>query len=54
MILASFQQQGFLLTHFQPMFHFYTPWKHQKTFSFLMYSAGIKVELIENGLNLDS
>ena len=20
----------YLLTHFQPLFHFYTPWKHQK------------------------
>ena len=24
------------LTHFQPMFHFYTPWKHQKTGSFIV------------------
>ena len=28
-----------LLTHFQPMFHFYTPLKH-----FLMFSEGIEVE----------
>ena len=31
------------LTHFQPMFHFYTPWKHQKTYGFL-FSGGIEVE----------
>ena len=23
------------LTHFQPMFHFYTPWKHQKSLIFI-------------------
>ena len=40
----------FLLTHFQPMFHFYiplikkSPWKHQKTGGFLMFSGGIDVE----------
>ena len=32
------------LTHFQPLFHFYTPWKHKKTFAFLMFSGGIEVE----------
>ena len=26
------------LTHFEPMFHFYTPW------GFLMFSGGIEVE----------
>ena len=26
------------LTHFQPMFHFYTPWKNKKTGRFLMFS----------------
>ena len=30
------------LTHFKPMFHFYTPWKCQKTKGFLMYSEGIE------------
>ena len=30
-----------LLTHFQPMFHFYTPWKHQKISGFLMLSGGV-------------
>ena len=33
----------FYLTHFKPMFHFYTPWK-QKTGGFLMFSGGIEVE----------
>ena len=32
------------LTHFQPMFHFYNPWKHQKTSDFLIFSGGIEVE----------
>ena len=30
----------FLLTHFQPMFH-YASRKHQKTFDFFMFSGGI-------------
>ena len=34
----------FNLTHFQPIFHFYTPWKHQKPSDFLMFSGGIEVE----------
>ena len=32
------------LTHFWPMFSFYTPWKHQKTSGFLVFSGGIKWE----------
>ena len=39
------------LTHFQPMFHFYIPRKHQKTFRFSdvfrEYRSGTSVE---NGL----
>ena len=35
---------GLILTHFQPMFNFYTPWKHQKAVGFLKFSGGIKVE----------
>ena len=34
----------FLLTHFKPMFHFHTPWKHQKTWGSLMFSGGIVIE----------
>ena len=34
----------FAVTHFQPMFHFYIPRKHQKTSGFLMFSGGIEVE----------
>ena len=33
------------LTHFQPMIHFYTPWKHQKTGGFLMFPRVIEVKL---------
>ena len=29
--------QNALLTHFRPMFPFYTPWKHHETFGFLVY-----------------
>ena len=31
------------LTHFSPMFYFYTPWKHQKTEGFLTFSGGIEM-----------
>ena len=27
------------------MFHFYAPWKYQKTSSFLTFSGGIEIEL---------
>ena len=33
---------GDSLTHFRPLLLFYTPWKHQKTRGFLMFSGGIK------------
>ena len=32
-----------LLTLFSPVPHFYTPWKRQKTFGFLMFSGGIEI-----------
>ena len=32
------------LTHFSPMFYFYTPRNHQKTFCVMMFSGGIEVE----------
>ena len=32
------------LTHFWPMFPFYTPWKHQTTKGSLVFSGGIKWE----------
>ena len=37
-------QANTTLNHFQPMFHFYTPRKHQKTSGFLIFSGGIEVE----------
>ena len=30
------------LTHFMPLVFLYTPWKHQKTSAFLMFSGGIE------------
>ena len=40
-----------ILIHFQPVLHFYTPSKYQKTSGFLMFSRGTEVEhLVENGL----
>ena len=38
-------------THFWPMFPFYTPWKHQKTFVFRGYKMGT---LAKNGLTYSS
>ena len=32
------------LTHFQSMILVYTPWKHQKSRGFLVFSGGIEVE----------
>ena len=32
------------LTHFSPVFHFYTPWIRQKTKGFLTFSGGIEME----------
>ena len=37
-------QMILLLTPFWPMFPFYTPWKHWKTKSLLVFSGGIKWE----------
>ena len=40
------QKQWFLLeilTHFRLIFHFYTPWKSQKTKGFLTFSWGIEI-----------
>ena len=30
------------LTHFKSLVSFYIPWKHQKTFGFLMFSGGLE------------
>ena len=32
------------LSHYMPLFSFYTSWKHQKTKGFLMFSGGIERE----------
>ena len=32
----------YYLTHFMSLISFYTPWKHQKTFGFLMFSWGVE------------
>ena len=42
--LCSRDLKKFSLTHFQPMFHFYTPRKHQQIAGFLMFSGDIEVE----------
>ena len=43
---------GNCLTHSWPMFPFYTPWKHQKTFGSLVLSGGYKMGTFsKNGLN---
>ena len=33
---------AFCISHFMPLTSFDTPWKHQKTSGFLMFSGGIK------------
>ena len=38
------------LAYFKPMFHFYTPWKRQKTRGFVTFSGGI--ELYNIGLEI--
>ena len=40
----SIWQKFWLLTHFSPLLHFYTPWKHQETFGFLTFSGVIEME----------
>ena len=44
LIRLSFQAEFRDLTHFNPMFHFYTPWKRQKIFGFLTFSGGIELK----------
>ena len=41
-ILSKTSSRGGYLTHFWVMFSFFTPWKHQKTRDFLMFSGGIE------------
>ena len=38
----SYAQMKTQLTHLIPLVSFYTPWKQQKTFGFLMFSGGIE------------
>ena len=34
----------YVLTYFQPKFHFYNPWNHLKTVGFLMPSGALEKE----------
>ena len=43
-VVQNNPHQHDFLAHFWPMFPFYTPWKHQKTNDFLIFSDGIKWE----------
>ena len=36
------------LTHFSPVWHFYTPWKRQKTKGFQTFLGGIEMSLWTN------
>ena len=38
----NFWINKFPVTHFMPLISFYTPWKHQKTSGFLMFSGDIE------------
>ena len=42
-----------ILTHFWPMFPFFTPCKYQKTFGFLVFSGGTKVHEGEHWPEID-
>ena len=44
MLFIKFKVVVKILTHFQPMIQFYTPWKHQKTWGFLMFLDGIELD----------
>ena len=39
----------FVLSHFQPIFHFYNPIKYKKSGYFLMLSGGMEVEQLKIG-----
>ena len=41
---SKFEVEYYYSTHFQPLLHFYTPEKHQKTGNFLMFSWNKEVE----------
>ena len=43
MIIEVIQQPVVTLTYFKPMFHFYTPWKHQNTSGLLVLSEDIEM-----------
>ena len=43
-----------LLTHFTPIFQFYTPWKRQKARGFLILSGGMEVEPRHNFFRITS
>ena len=38
------KREAFHLSNLTPMFHFYTPWKRQKTSRFLSSSGGIEMK----------
>ena len=40
------------LTYFQLMLLYYTPWKHHKTFGFLVFSGGTEWEIGQKCINL--
>ena len=42
-----------LSAHFMPLVSFYTPWKHQKTSGFRIFSGGIDRSVAWNGFNGD-
>ena len=44
MIIEVIQLPVVTIIHFKPMFHIFSPWKHQNTFGFLMFWEGIEME----------
>ena len=42
--LEFFMQKKLILTRVRAVFPFYTPWKHQKIYGFLLTSGGVERE----------
>ena len=46
-VVLSYKFNNSGLAHFKWMFPFYTPWKHQETIGFLVFSGGIKWNIFQ-------
>ena len=44
--------KSYVLTHFQPTFHFYTLWKHPKPLAFYIFRGARSETLVKNALRI--